>query len=77
MSFSGQQYLGIQTARAEQAHDLLERKYAGQFLLTPYLRQVKTALLRAAHSLSIALQTIYEMLELSLRRYRITAEHTL
>ena len=72
-----EQCLGIQTARAKQAHDLLEGKYAGKFLLTPYLRQGKTAQLRAAHSLSIALQTIDEMLELSLRRHRLTAEHTL
>ena len=72
-----EQCLGIQAARAEQAHGLLEGKYAGKFLLTPYLRQGKTAQLRAAHSLSVALQTIDEMLELSLRRHGLAAEHTL
>ena len=72
-----EQCLGIQTARAKQAHDLLEGKYARKFLFTPYLRQGKTAQLLAAHSLSIALQTIDEMLELSLRRHRLTTEHTL
>ena len=72
-----EQCLGIQAARPEQAHGLLDGKYAGKFLLTPYLRQGKTAQLRAAHSLSVALQTIDEMLELSLRRHGLAAEHTL
>ena len=47
------------------------------FLLTHLHVGFLRAQLRAVQSLSIALQPIDELLELSLRRHRLTAGHTL
>lgn len=73
----GKQSLGVEVTYTKEVHHLLQGQNAWELPLPADLGQGKTCKSRIAHGVQIALESIDEVLELSLRRYRLAAEHRL